>query len=92
MSKKHVRMLDLAFQSFAVFLGLLGRNPRAHNLACACRVVHVCTRTSPKTRIFVLSVFPSAFACMLLFSLFSIFLCFQNFYFTCLIISLSLTC
>ena len=60
MSKKHVRMLDLAFQSFAVFLGLLGRNPCAHNLACTCKVIRMCTGTSPKTLIFVLSVFPSA--------------------------------
>ena len=38
MSKKHVRMLDLAFQSFAVFLGFPGRNPYAHNLAYARRL------------------------------------------------------
>ena len=37
MFKKNVRTFDLAFLNFLVFLGILGKNPRAHNLACACR-------------------------------------------------------
>ena len=38
MFKKQVRMLDLAFKVFAMFLRFLGRNSCTHNLACASRL------------------------------------------------------
>jgi len=68
-AETHVRIILLAH------IGLIMRMQ-----GCSC----VCMNL-PRNLHFYLSVFASAFTCILLFSLFSIFLCFQSFCFTCLI-------